>query len=82
MKTILPESITTVDEAKAFLTELVKNGEHFHPEDDATDFLMFTKDEGEKLNILMDQIYNLKGNDGRHSGEMIFCPCEFILDFK
>lgn len=37
MKTNLPAAITTIDEAKAFLTELHANGESYHPEDDAHD---------------------------------------------
>ena len=67
MKTKLPEKITTVDEAKALLTELHNNSESFHPEDDATDIIngrcdkVFTKEEGDKLNKLTEQIYALPG---------------------
>lgn len=35
MKTKLPEKITSVEEAKDFLTELFLNGESYHPEADA-----------------------------------------------
>lgn len=82
MKTSLPKEITTIDEAKVFLTDLHKNGESFHPEDDATDLHgdPFTKEEGEQLNKLMDDIYNLKGNDGKHDNSIAFCPCGFLLD--
>ena len=27
----------------------------------------------------MEDIYNLEGNDGRHYGNMIFDPCEYLL---
>lgn len=85
MKTKLPERISTIDEAKVFLTELYNNGESFHPEDDANDIAweigdeIPTHKEAEKLNELMEDIYNLPGNDGRHCGAMVFDPCEFIL---
>lgn len=72
LKTNLPTSITSIDEAKKFLTELHLNGEGYHPEDDANDCLshIASFDEGTKLNFLMSQIYEL----------MNFDPCEFILD--
>lgn len=83
MKTTLPESIATVDEAKAFITELYNNAELYHPEEDANevgDFLpisggrqifkrLFTPEEATKLNGLFNQIDNLQG----------FCPCSFSL---
>ena len=83
MKTILPAAITTVEEAKAFLTELHKNGEAFHPEDDARHLSgnLFTEEEGGKLNKLMDNIYNLPGNDGRHD-KLAFCPCEYLQFYE
>lgn len=82
MDTILPVKITTVKEAKKFLRALVKNGEHFHPEDDATILHgePFTQAEGAHLNRLMEDIYNLPGNDGKHDDSIAFCPCGFILD--
>lgn len=72
LKTQLPESITSIQEAKDFLTKLHLNGEGYHPEDDANDCLegMASIEEGNKLNDLMSQIYDLKDFD----------PCEFILD--
>lgn len=80
MKTKLPQSINTIDEAKNFLTNLSNNGESYHPEDDATDLAgdIFTKEEGEKLNSLMNDIYNLEGNNS--ASDMVFDPCEFILN--
>jgi len=79
MKTQLPNSISTIEQAQIFLTELYKNGEHFHPEDNARDIDWFslTLAEAEQLNILMDQIYDLPGNDGRHY-DLAFDPSEFL----
>lgn len=87
MKTALPDSIKTVEEAKAFLTALHSNSEAFHPEDDAHDILwdlenVPTYEECEQLNKLMDDIYNLPGNDGKHDNSIAFCPCGFLLDLN
>lgn len=75
MKTTLPESISTIEEANAFLTELNNNREVFHPEDDAHDIIWDmpkehapTHDECDKLNSLMEQMYEIEGYD----------PCEII----
>jgi len=82
MKTNLPNRITTVEEAKAFLTELHKNDESFHPEDNAHDIEWETSnptsEERDKLNALMSDIYELEGNED--SQNMIFDPCEFLLN--
>lgn len=79
MKTILPDKISTIEEAKAFLMELDKNKESYHPEDNAKDCLEnITEEEGDKLNELMNQIYLLPGNE--HYQSMAFDPCEFILN--
>ncbi len=85
MKTTLPTRINTVAEAQAFLKELYTNGESFHPEDDALNIDWDcdprpTVDEQFRLNLLMEDIYNLSGNDGRHSGKMIFDPCTCLLE--
>lgn len=84
MKTTLPASIATVQEAKNLLKALRQNQESFHPEDDthSIDWTMKkppTKNECDLLNKLMTDIYNLPGNDGRHCGEMIFDPCLYLL---
>lgn len=74
MKTILPNKITSIEEAKNFLKSLSENGEMFHPEDDANDINFEddspTKEECDKLNTLMDEVYSFDGFD----------PCEYILD--
>jgi len=83
MTTNLPASINTIEEAKAFLTELHKNGESYHPEDDANELIgsseLWTREEGEQLNKLMEDIYNLEGNNGNHANP-VFDPCEFLLE--
>lgn len=70
--TKLPASINSLDEAKAYLRTLWKNGEAYHPEDDATDCLrkIATHDEAVHMNKLMNQVYSFDGFD----------PCEFLLD--
>lgn len=75
MKTVLPVAITTIEQAKAYLTDLYNNGEAYHPEDNAHSIawslpVQPTTDEREQLNKLMNDIYALKRID----------PCEFILD--
>lgn len=81
MKTTLPTAINSIDEAKAFLSELYKNNESYHPEDNAHSMVWSTVDptfkERTQLNKLMDDIYNLPGNES-HS-KLIFDPCEFLL---
>lgn len=79
MKTALPDSINTVEEAKKFLTDLYNNGEAYHPEDSAILIDIFTQQEGEQLNKLMSHIYNLDGNNGNHATPK-FDPCKFLLD--
>lgn len=86
MLTNLPIAITTIDEAKAFLTELHANGESYHPEDDAQsiEWNLPTPQKPsslycDHLNDLMRQIYALPGNDGRHVEPLAFDPCLFLI---
>lgn len=78
MKTNLPESINSIEEAKDFLRNLYINGESFHPEDDAHNISWGaceepTPEECDKLNNLMSDIYEVaKGTD--------FDPCGYILE--
>lgn len=84
MKTILPAKISTIEEAQKLLSDLHKNGESYHPEDAAADIInakgkeLFTKEEADKLDSLMGDIYNLEGNDGRHI-DLAFDPCKYLL---
>lgn len=87
MKTTLPEAITTQEQAEEFLTALWENNEVFHPEDNAHQVVWDTIPEGDRptpsecdqLNKLMNDIYDLDGNNGDHANP-IFCPCEFLLE--
>jgi len=72
MKTKLPSQIKTVEEAKAFLTELLKNRESYDPADDALDVNWCmpeierpTVQECEQLNKLMDDIKSVANFDAR-----------------
>lgn len=86
MKTILPNAINTIDEAKQFLNELYKNKEAYHPEDDAHDVIWNSVPKEEwpnpiecdQLNKLMDDIYGLKGNEDHMNMELD--PCGYLMD--
>lgn len=87
MKTQLPTAITTRLEAEALLTALHSNGEAYHPEDAAGQIIsyethqrLFSDTEAAQLDLLMEQIYNLPGNDGNHAGPLSFDPCEHLLN--
>jgi len=76
MKTNLERTIKTDQEAIDFLTELYRNGECFHPEDDAHDVVWHglksppTGYECELLNLLMGQIESNTNIDA----------CEILID--
>lgn len=77
MKTILPKSINSIEDANKLLRELFENNESFHPEDDAHDVIdvhtnkeIFTEEEADKLNDLIGQMYEIDGYD----------PCEYLLE--
>lgn len=85
MKTRLPVRISSILDAQVFLKALYTNGEAYHPEDDALNIDWDcdprpTVDEQMRLNLLMADIYNLPGNDGRHCEPMVFDPCTFLLE--
>lgn len=80
MKTKLPDSIKTVEDAKKFLRELHDNNEAYHCEDDACEIVntktnerLFTNEEGAQLNSLMGDIYNWLTKDSN------FDPCGYLL---
>lgn len=92
MKTKLVVGIRTVEQAKAFLTELYNNHEDYFPETDACSIIviqyidgvrvegpMFTKEEGEQLNSLMRDIYNLPCNVGKQKRNYQFDPHGFLI---
>ncbi len=76
MKTVLPESINSLEEAKEFLKALYDNGESYHPEDkaativgDLPDGRLFTDKEASELDAIMTQVHD----------KFSFDPCEYIL---
>lgn len=85
MKTTLPASITSIDEAKQFLTDLHNNNESFHPEDDAFDIYWQTTEvsdeEKELLNKLMNDIYSLPEAWSRTNPDG-WCPCGYLNDLN
>jgi hypothetical protein len=80
MKTQLPTSIKTVEEAKQFLFDLHNNDESFHPEDDANEVVWVTcnptAEEKTQLNKLMDEVFYLM----EMSEDVCFDPCGYLLD--
>lgn len=76
MKTKLPNTIESVEEAKSFLTELYNNGEGFNPEDGALNIEFEYNDNTAKptwseclqLDRLMDMC------------ELYLDTCEFLLE--
>lgn len=78
MKTNLNRTILTNQDAIDFLVELHRNGEAYHPEDDAHDIVWHhcdtepSWDECEKLNDLMDDVYQNTNID----------PCAVYLNYE
>lgn len=68
MKTILPESIHTIDQAKQFLADLYNNKEAWHPEDNPADCLEIDEETAMHLQMLLEHIYTFD-----------FDPCEYYL---
>jgi len=82
MLTTLPAEIKKIPAAKRFLYELFKNGESYHPDDDANELSaeLFTPAEAKQLNKLMADILALEGNEDIHN--MAFDPYGFLLDLN
>lgn len=86
MKTKLPDSIKTIEDAKRLIKSLFDNGEGFHPEDDAHDIIWgegttMSKKEGDKLNVLTEQMYSIEGNDiSAHRYGRGFDPCAYYME--
>lgn len=74
LKTTLPEQITSLAEAKAYLIELHKHGEHYHPEDRAADCLNgLHEQDAHHMDFLMEEVYTYFNEAGLD-------PCKFLLD--
>lgn len=74
LKTELPDSITTIEQAKKYLTDLHNNGEDYHPDGSAEDCLDVNKPTAKQMDKLMDQVCGLQNND--------FDACGFLLDLQ
>jgi len=79
MTTVLPNSISTIEEAKAFLKALYDNGESFHPDDDPADIIMdrtgtplFSPSEATLVSERMAEVWEQFNKAGQ-------CPSGFIL---
>ena len=72
---ILSRHITTIDQAKAFLTYLFDNGLSYHPEDSAAECIAekITNDECDLCDLRMIEVYELDW-----PGEED--PCGFVLE--
>lgn len=75
LQTQLPDSINSIDEAKAYLKALYDNQEHYHCDDTVTVdyFGGITKEQCRQMNRLMEQVFAVaKGTS--------FDPCGHVLN--
>lgn len=83
MKTKLPKSITTTDQAKAYIDQLIENGETYNFEDDAHEVTWAqqggpTKKQRDQMNVLAKQMSKLDDfNPGTYLLEQIEGPRMF-----
>jgi len=65
IKTTLPEGITTLEQAKTYLTELYNNGELYNPDDSAADCLKgIHEQDAHHMDFLMNECCKIfRGND-------------------
>lgn len=77
----LPTEIETVAQAIAFMDILIAEQLVYHPEDDAIDCLsgLISKAQARQINKLMDDIWELPGNEDR-AVRATFDPCEYLLN--
>ena len=85
MKTNLDRKIQDTDQAIAFLTELYRNGESYHPEDDAHDIVWNSKSIwGGSYGIPKKDVPTFEDeNKLNHLMEQCFIhcdPCEILID--
>lgn len=71
LKTVLPDKIETIEQAKAYLTDLFKNDESYSIDENAADSLNLDEETGRKMDALRDQIYALQNKD--------FDACGYLL---
>lgn len=74
LKTKLPDTIASFDQAKQYLTDLHNNGEAYHPEDSAGDCLEgISEADAAHMDTLMIRVYI-------HFTDAKADPCKFLLD--
>lgn len=65
IKTTLPEHITSLEEAKSYLTDLYNNGESYHPDDPAADcFPGIHEQDAHHMDFLMRDIFKIFSDHG------------------
>lgn len=81
MKTNIAITITSSEDAKKFLSDLITNNEHFHPDDNAKDIVtrgengeqkLFTKKEAKQVDKLLGDCFEFAD----------FCIYGFMIDFE
>lgn len=64
LKTILPSYLDNLEQAKQYLSDLYNNNESYHPDDSAGDCLDIDDETAEKMDLLMDRVFELaQGTD-------------------
>lgn len=82
LKTSIPDTITTIDQAKEYLKQLFDNNESYHPDDSADSIswdVELTPEKAAQMDILMNSIYNLPCT-GEYSYNCFFDPCAYIME--
>ena len=77
MKTNLDRTINNMEEAKSFLRDLNKNGEEYHPEDDAHTIEWNGIEEAERPTQAQCEQLNKLMSDCFMEG---FDPCEYLME--
>lgn len=87
MKTTLPTEIKTIEQAKDLLRQLHLNNESYHPDDSAETIIrggdderVFTDQEAEQLNKLMNEIFTIDNFDVyEYQLELLYEPQRYFV---
>jgi hypothetical protein len=72
IKTTLPDSINSIEDAKKYLTDLYNNGEDYHCDDSAGDCLQgISEQDANHMDYLMNEVHKYLAD-----------PCMFLLDLS